>query len=61
MHDKAVDSVAAAMKEAEAGELFWDLESLLSPGIDPIRDDPRFKAALASRGLPTGPVAAATR
>jgi hypothetical protein len=48
------------MERAEAGELFRDLESLLSPGIDPIRDDPRFKAALASRGLPTGPVDAAT-
>jgi tetratricopeptide (TPR) repeat protein len=55
-HDKAVHSVAEAMQKAEGGELFWGLESLLSPGIDPIRDDPRFKAALASRGLPTGPV-----
>jgi hypothetical protein len=49
-----------ALRSAPAGELFWDLESLLSPGIDPIREHPRFKAALASRGLPTGPVPAST-
>jgi len=58
-HDKAIDSVEQAIAKADPGELFWDLESLLAPGIDPIREDPRYKAALDKRGLPTGPPAQA--
>jgi tetratricopeptide (TPR) repeat protein len=55
-HDKAIESIEQAIGKAERGELFWDLESLHSPGVDPIRDDPRFKAALSRRGIPAGPV-----
>jgi adenylate cyclase len=57
-HDKAVDSIERAIERAEPGELFWDLESLLAPGVDPIRDDARYKAALSRRGLPVGPIGA---
>lgn len=51
-HDKAVESVLHATNSADPGELFWDLESLRAPGIDPIRDDPQYQAAMLRLGLP---------
>ncbi len=50
-HDKAVESVVRSIGNADPGELFWDLESLLSPGIDSIRSDPRFQEILKNKGM----------
>jgi len=60
-HDKAVDSVLYAIDHADPGELFWDLESLQSPGVDSIRNDPRFRAALDKLGLVHPPAAETAR
>jgi TolB-like protein/tetratricopeptide (TPR) repeat protein len=57
--DQALASLQRWVVDAPIGQRFNGVRWLRLPTFDPIRDDPRFKAALAKLGLPYRPGAAA--
>ena len=59
--DQALASLQTWVRTAPVGQRFNGVRWLRLPTFDPIRDDPRFKAALAKLGLPYRPDTAATR
>ncbi|HJU27196.1 MAG TPA: hypothetical protein VJ722_11000, partial [Rhodanobacteraceae bacterium] len=59
--DQALASLQTWLRTASVGQRFNGVRWLRLPTFDPIRDDPRFKAALAKLGLPYRPDRAAMR
>lgn len=58
---RALTSLERWVADAPTGQRFNGMRWLRLPTFDPIRDDPRFKAALAKLGLPYRPATAETK